>query len=66
MHVSDDGTDIGVPIIDATFYRCDSEGTTYGYTVVSNDDGNANFNHVPYSTEGNAPTVYFKQTESDG
>lgn len=66
LHVSDDGTDIGVPIVGATFYRCDSEGTTYGDAVVSDDDGNAIFNYVPYSAEGDAPTVYFKQTESDG
>lgn len=66
LHVSDDGTDVGVPIVGATFYRCDLEGTTYGNAVVSNDDCKSIFNYVPYSTEGNAPTVYFKQTESDG
>lgn len=66
LHVSDDGTEIGIPIVGATFYRCDSEGTTYGDPVVSDDDGNAVFNNVPYSEEGNALTVYFKQTESDG
>lgn len=65
LRVSDDGTGVGVPIVGATFYQCDSEGTTYGDAVVS-DDVNAVFNYVPYSTEGNAPTVYFKQTESNG
>lgn len=66
LHVSDDGTDIGIPIVGATFYRCDSEGTTYGDPIVTDDSGNAVFNNVPYSEEGNALAVYFKQTESDG
>lgn len=66
LHVSDDGTDIGVPIVGAVFYRCDAEGTTYGEPITSDDEGNAIFNNVPYSAEGDAPIVYFKQTESDG
>lgn len=51
LHVSDDGTNVGVPIVGATFYRCDSEGTTYGDAVVS-DDVNAVFNYVSYFAEG--------------
>lgn len=66
LHVSDDGTDIGIPIVGATFYRCDAEGNQYGDPIVSDDSGNAVFNNVPYSGEGNAPKIYFKQTESDG
>ena len=66
LHVSDDGTDIGIPIVGAKFYRCDASGNTYGDAVVSDDEGNATFNNVPYSTEGNAPNVYYKQTISDG
>lgn len=66
LHVSDDGTEIGVPIVGAVFYRCDAEGTTYGDPITSDDEGNAIFNNVPYSSEWDAPTVYFKQTESDG
>ena len=65
LHVSDDGTDIGVPIIGATFYRCDSEGNTYGEIITSNDEGNAIFNYVPYA-ENDAPTIYYKQITSDG
>lgn len=66
LHVSDDGTDIGVPIVGATFYRCDAEGTTYGEAVISGDDGNAVFNNVPYADDGTAPNIYYKQTASDG
>lgn len=66
LHVSDDGTDIGVPIVGATFYRCDAEGTTYGEAVTSGDDGNAVFNNVPYADDGTAPNIYYKQTASDG
>lgn len=65
LHVSDDGTDIGVPIIGATFYRCDSEGNTYGGPIESNEDGNAIFNNVPFA-ESDAPVIYYKQTLSDG
>ncbi len=66
LHVSDDGTEIGVPIIGATFHRCDSEGKTYGDIITTNDEGNAVFQNVPFSSEGNAPTIYFKQVSSDG
>lgn len=64
LHVTDDGTEIGVPIIGATFVRCDSTGTTYGNPITSDVDGNAVFNAVPYGAT--APKVYFKQTGSDG
>lgn len=66
LHVTDDGTDIGIPIVGAIFYRCDAEGTTYGDAIISDDDGNAVFNFVPYSEEGDAPAIYYKQTKSDG
>lgn len=56
LHVSDDGTDIGVPIVGATFYRCDAEGTTYGEAVTSDDEGNAVFNNVPYADDGTDQT----------
>lgn len=65
LHVSDDGTDIGIPIEGATFVRCDSLGTTYGDEITSDSDGNAVFNSVPFALE-NAPTIYYKQTGSDG
>ena len=66
LHVTDNGTDISIPVVGTTFHRCDSEGTTYGDVVTTDDSGNAVFNAVPYSTEGNAPTIYFKQITSDG
>ena len=65
LHVTDDGTDIGIPVEGAIFYRCDSEGTTYGDAITSDSEGNAVFNFVPYADE-NAPLIYFKQTTSDG
>ncbi|MBP3635892.1 MAG: hypothetical protein J6J17_05545 [Bacilli bacterium] len=65
LHVSDDGTDVGVPIEGAVFYRCDSSGATYGDPITTDVDGNAIFNFVPYS-DTNAPIIYFKQIQSDG
>ncbi len=64
LHVSDDGTDIGVPIVGAKFVRCDSNGTTYGEEIISNEEGNAVFATVPFAEE-NAPLIYYKQTSSD-
>lgn len=67
LHVSDDGTDVGVPVVGATFVRCDAEGNTYGDAITSNDEGNAIFENVPFGTEEEAgPTIYYKQTASDG
>lgn len=65
LHVSDDGTDAGVPIVGATFARCDAEGNTYGDAVTSDASGNAVLANVPFAAE-NAPAVYYKQTASDG
>lgn len=66
LHVSDDGTDVGVPIVGAKFIRCDAEGTTYGEEITSDEDGNATFANTPYSEEENTPHIYYKQTASDG
>lgn len=65
IHVSDDGTEIGIPIIGATFYRCDSSGKTYGDIITSDEEGNAVFNNVPYSETSTGPKIYFKQITSD-
>lgn len=65
IHVSDDGTDIGVPIIGAKFSRCNAEGVVYGNPITSDESGNAVFASVPFAAE-NAPAVYYKQTASDG
>lgn len=64
LHVTEDGTSIGTPIEGATFYRCDSTGTTFGDPILSNEQGNAIFSNVPYSSN-DAPTIYYKQTKSD-
>ena len=65
MHVTEDGTASGTPIVGATFVRTDSSGNQYGSAITTNASGNAVFNNVPYS-ESNAPAIYFKQTASDG
>ncbi|MDO4962877.1 MAG: hypothetical protein Q4E75_02095 [bacterium] len=65
LHVTDTGLDTGTPIEGATFYRCDSLGTTYGDAITTNELGNAVFNNVPFA-ENNAPKIYYKQTASDG
>lgn len=65
LHVTEDGSSTGTPIVGATFIRTDSTGTEYGTAITSDQTGNAVFENVPYDTE-NAPTVYFKQLTSDG
>ena len=65
LHVSEDGTSAGTAIVGATFIRCDSQGNEYGSVITSNQDGDAVFNNVPYAASS-APTIYYKQTASDG
>lgn len=65
LHVTEEGTVSGTPVVGATFVRTDSTGTEYGTPVTSDAEGNAVFNNVPFD-ETNAPTIYFKQTASDG
>lgn len=65
LHVTDDGTQTGNPIVGATFYRTDSSGTEYGSIITTDTNGDAVFNNVPFAAE-NAPTIYYKQTASDG
>lgn len=64
LHVSDNGTIYGVPIISASFYRCDASGKVYGEKLTTDMSGMVVFNNVPYAST-NAPFVYFKQVEGD-
>ena len=65
LHVTEDGTTTGTPIVGATFVRTDSLGTEYGTPITSDANGDAVFNNVPFDAT-NAPLVYYKQTASDG
>ncbi len=65
LHVSEDGTSSGTPIVGATFKRCDSTGVEYGNVITTDSSGNAVFNNVPYAATS-APTIYYKQLTSDG
>lgn len=66
LHVSEEGIEDGTPVVGATFIRCDASGNTYGEEITSDDSGNAVFHYVPFSAGGDALTVYYKQTSSDG
>lgn len=65
IHVTEDGTSTGTPIVGATFVRTDSNGNEYGTPVTSDASGDAVFNNMPFDAT-NAPTIYYKQTASDG
>ena len=65
LHVTEDGTTTGTPIVGATFVRTDSTGTEYGSSITTDTNGDAIFNNVPFDAT-NAPIVYYKQTSSDG
>lgn len=65
LHVTEDGTENGTPVVGATFVRCDADGNTYGTEITTNDQGNAIFQYVPFA-ETSAPLIYYKQTASDG
>lgn len=64
LHVTEEGTEDGTPIVGATFQRTDSEGNTYGNAVTTDETGNATLEYLPFGT--NSPTVYYKQLTSDG
>ena len=65
LHVTEDGTSTGTPIVGATFVRTDSTGTEYGSAITTDTNGDAIFNNIPFAASG-APVIYFKQTASDG
>lgn len=65
LHVTEEGTSSGTPIVGATFIRTDSQGTEYGTQIVTDSNGDAVFSNIPFAAE-NAPLIYFKQTASDG
>lgn len=65
LHVTEDGTTTGTPIVGATFIRTDSTGTEYGTAITTDSNGDAVFNNVPFDST-NAPLIYYKQTASDG
>ena len=65
LHVTEDGTQSGTPIVGATFIRTDSTGTEYGTQITTDSNGDAVFNNVPFA-QTDAPIIYFKQTASDG
>ena len=43
LHVTEDGTSSGTPIIGATFVRTDATGNEYGSTITTNANGDAVF-----------------------
>lgn len=65
LHVTEDGTSSGTPIVGATFVRTDSSGTEYGSSITTDTEGDAVFQNVPFAVES-SPTIYYKQTASDG
>ena len=65
LHVTDDGTTTGTPIVGATFSRTDSLGTEYGSIITTDSNGDAVFNNVPFAAT-DAPLIYYKQLTSDG
>ena len=65
LHVSEDGTSTGTPIVGAVFVRTDSTGQEYGDSITTDSNGDAVFSNVLFAETG-APVIYFKQTASDG
>lgn len=65
LHVTEDGTSTGTPIVGATFIRTDASGNEYGTAITTDAQGDAVFNNVPFAAT-NAPLIYYKQTASDG
>lgn len=64
LHVTEDGTSGGTPVVGATFIRTDSSGNEYGSEITTDSNGDAVFNNVPFASSS-APTIYYKQKSSD-
>lgn len=65
LHVTEEGTVDGTPIVGATFKRADSSGNQYGDLITTDANGDAIMQYVPYAATG-APAVYYVQLSSDG
>lgn len=66
LHVTEDGTSSGTPIIGATFIRTSQDGsTTYGSVITTDSNGDAIFENVPF-IDTTGIDFYYKQTASDG
>ncbi len=66
IYVTDTGdSTTGIPVENATIYRTDETGKTYGSPVTTDVDGKAILEHLPFSNSSPI-TVYIKQTTSDG
>lgn len=65
LHVTEDGTASGTPVVGATFKRSDSLGNEYGNLITTDENGNAALQYVSYA-ESEAPAVYYIQLSSDG
>lgn len=66
LHVTDTGDKVtGVQIVGAKFVRTDSTGTVTGNEAITDTDGNAVFNNVPFAPSGSTE-IYYKQITSDG
>ncbi len=66
LHVTDTGdAGTGVGIIGAKFVRTDSTGKIIGKEVITNSEGDAVFENVPFATNQSAE-IYIKQITSDG
>ena len=66
LHVTDTGDpNTGIQIVGAKFIRTDSTGTIVGNEIITNDDGDAVFNNVPFAETGST-AIYYKQISSDG
>ena len=66
LHVTDTGDpNTGVQIVGAKFIRTNSTGTIVGNEIITNEDGDAVFNNVPFAESG-SNSIYYKQISSDG
>lgn len=66
LHVTDTGEKVsGIQVVGAKFIITDETGTTQGKEAITNQDGNALFENVPYY-ETDSPVIYYKQISSDG
>lgn len=66
INVNETGLEIGSPIIDGKFIRCNKDGTEiYGDVISINEFGVGLFNYIPFGTIEKPYTIFIKQISSD-
>ena len=63
LHVTEEGTSSGTPIVGAAFIRTDSQGTEYGTQITTDSNGDAVFSNVPFVITETFNPIFFAKAQ---